>query len=158
MLRRPVHELEWGPGGRLSLQVTALPADGDPAQVRRAQVRRARCRPGRGETAGDRSLLVPLQDAGPAGGTEAPGRSCGRSGGGAPGLARRWPGEPGRSSGDGEGSGAACSAGPGERRSSGFIPLPSSPSLPESQTRCNSSGAALELRSRRHTDRPCYHG
>uniref|UniRef100_A0A8C5TTH1 Poly [ADP-ribose] polymerase 14 n=1 Tax=Malurus cyaneus samueli TaxID=2593467 RepID=A0A8C5TTH1_9PASS len=27
VLRRPVHELEWGSGGRLSLQVTALPTD-----------------------------------------------------------------------------------------------------------------------------------
>ncbi|XP_062354386.1 protein mono-ADP-ribosyltransferase PARP14-like [Cinclus cinclus] len=32
VLHQPVHELVWGSGGRLSLQVTALPADGDPAQ------------------------------------------------------------------------------------------------------------------------------
>ncbi|XP_051643668.1 protein mono-ADP-ribosyltransferase PARP14 [Manacus candei] len=32
VLDRRVHELEWGPGGRLSLQVTALPAGGDSAQ------------------------------------------------------------------------------------------------------------------------------
>ncbi|XP_063256979.1 protein mono-ADP-ribosyltransferase PARP14-like [Prinia subflava] len=43
VLRRPLHELVWGSRERLSLQVTALPADGGPAQ-----------------------------DAGPAGGTEAP--------------------------------------------------------------------------------------
>ncbi|KAL2302153.1 hypothetical protein Nmel_009570 [Mimus melanotis] len=43
VLRQPVHELVWGSGGQLSLQVTALPADGDPAQ-----------------------------EAGPAGGTQAP--------------------------------------------------------------------------------------
>ncbi|XP_059331487.1 protein mono-ADP-ribosyltransferase PARP14-like [Ammospiza nelsoni] len=43
VLRRPAHELLWGSGERLSLQVSALPADGDPAQ-----------------------------EAGPAGGTQAP--------------------------------------------------------------------------------------
>ncbi|XP_066046403.1 protein mono-ADP-ribosyltransferase PARP14-like isoform X1 [Chamaea fasciata] len=46
VLSRPAHELVWGSGRRLSLQVTALPADGDPAQ-----------------------------EAGPAGGTERP-ESC----------------------------------------------------------------------------------
>ncbi|XP_068051388.1 protein mono-ADP-ribosyltransferase PARP14-like [Anomalospiza imberbis] len=43
VLSRPVHELVWGSGQRLSLQVAALPADGGPAQ-----------------------------EAGPAGGTQAP--------------------------------------------------------------------------------------
>ncbi|XP_071291434.1 protein mono-ADP-ribosyltransferase PARP14-like isoform X2 [Agelaius tricolor] len=43
VLRRPAHELVWGSAERLSLQVTALPAGGDPAQ-----------------------------EAGPAGGTQAP--------------------------------------------------------------------------------------
>ncbi|XP_050755660.1 protein mono-ADP-ribosyltransferase PARP14-like [Gymnogyps californianus] len=32
VLDRRVHELDWGPRGRLSLLVTELPADGDPAQ------------------------------------------------------------------------------------------------------------------------------
>ncbi|XP_042639664.1 protein mono-ADP-ribosyltransferase PARP14 [Tyto alba] len=32
VLDRPVHELDWGPRGRLSLLVTELPADGDAAQ------------------------------------------------------------------------------------------------------------------------------
>lgn len=36
VLDRRVHELDWGPTGRLPLLVTELPADGDPAQVRRA--------------------------------------------------------------------------------------------------------------------------
>uniref|UniRef100_A0A8C3JQ27 Poly [ADP-ribose] polymerase n=1 Tax=Calidris pygmaea TaxID=425635 RepID=A0A8C3JQ27_9CHAR len=35
VLERRVHELDWGPRGRLSLLVTEVPADGDPTQVRR---------------------------------------------------------------------------------------------------------------------------
>lgn len=36
VLDRRLHELDCGPRGRLSLLVTELPEDGDPAQVRRA--------------------------------------------------------------------------------------------------------------------------
>lgn len=123
MLSRPVHELVWASGGRLSLQVTALPADGDPAQVRRAQVRGARVRAGGGETAGDRSPLFPLQEAGPAAGTAAPGTSCGRRGRGAPGLA--WGAL--RRSGGREAGRATCSAELGGRCCSALILLPSAP-------------------------------
>lgn len=126
MLRQPVHEFVWGPGGQLSLQVTALPAGDDPAQVRRPQVRRARGGPGGAGTAGDRSPLVPLQDAGPAGGAEAPGRICDRRGTGLRGWRGTGPGSPGGGAGMGKEAEPPV-AGPAEQRSSALIPLPSAP-------------------------------
>ncbi|XP_014727327.1 PREDICTED: poly [ADP-ribose] polymerase 14-like [Sturnus vulgaris] len=61
VLHQPVHELVWGSRGRLSLQVTALPADGDPAQVRPAQVRRTRLRAGGGGTTVTALLSFPCR-------------------------------------------------------------------------------------------------
>lgn len=101
VLQQPVHELVWGSGARLSLQVTALPADGDPAQVRGARVRGA----GEGGAGGTAvtallSFLCRRRE-------RPPGPRCqvgaGQERRGAPGLARRAqpPARPGRANGAG---------------------------------------------------------